>query len=126
MQGDLSRRLQQRGVGDEFDQLADALNAMPARIEILMEGLKQVSNDIGYDLRTPLSRLRERLEALQRQNPSVAGHELVVDTSIRDARGDTRDLQCDSAHCRDRRDHADITFFRRGPLKSACDGPRSL
>jgi signal transduction histidine kinase len=84
MAGDLSRRVPSRGVGDEFDQLADTLNAMLARIEALMEGLKQVSNDVAHELRTPLSRLRQRFEAVQRGTPSPADYESLVDQSTRD------------------------------------------
>jgi signal transduction histidine kinase len=85
MAGDLSQRIPSRGVGDEFDQLAEALNSMIARIEGLMGGLRQVSNDIAHDLRTPLSRLRQRLEVVRRASPSIADYETLVDSSIRDA-----------------------------------------
>ncbi|MEP9827882.1 histidine kinase dimerization/phospho-acceptor domain-containing protein, partial [Staphylococcus aureus] len=50
---------------DEIDRLAHTYNRMLDRIGGLMESLKQVSNDIAHDLRTPLTRLRQRLEALQ-------------------------------------------------------------
>ena len=63
MDGDLSNRVPTRGGEDEMDQLAINLNAMLDRIQGLMENLKQVSDDIAHDLRTPLSRLRHRLEA---------------------------------------------------------------
>jgi signal transduction histidine kinase len=83
-QGDLGKRIASRGVGDEFDQLAEALNAMVARIAGLMEGLQQVSNDIAHDLRTPLSRLRQRLEAARRAEPGLAGYEALVERAIAD------------------------------------------
>ena len=82
--GDLSQRIPGRGAGDEFDQLADALNTMVARIETLMLGLKQVSNDVAHDLRTPLSRLRQRLEATLRGDPSVEEYRALVGRSIGD------------------------------------------
>jgi signal transduction histidine kinase len=63
MEGDLSKRVPTRGGGDEMEQLAVNLNAMLDRIQALMESLKQVSDDIAHDLKTPLSRLRHRLEA---------------------------------------------------------------
>ncbi|MGD9915708.1 MAG: ATP-binding protein [Rhizobiaceae bacterium] len=63
MGGDLSGRLPVTGVGDEFDRLAENLNAMLARIADLNEGLKQVSDNIAHDLKTPLTRLRNRAEA---------------------------------------------------------------
>lgn len=62
MDGDFSKRVPMRGGGDEMEQLAVNLNAMLDRIQVLMESLKQVSDDIAHDLRTPLSRLRHRLE----------------------------------------------------------------
>lgn len=65
MKGDLSRRIPTRGSGDDFDQLAENLNAMLAQIEVLMEGVRHVSNNIAHDLRTPLTRLRNRLENMQ-------------------------------------------------------------
>jgi signal transduction histidine kinase len=60
--GDLSRRLEVTGTGDEFDRLADSLNTMLDRIERLMAGLKQVSDNIAHDLKTPLTRMRNRVE----------------------------------------------------------------
>ncbi|ESY97737.1 ATP-binding protein [Mesorhizobium sp. LNHC209A00] len=63
MGGDLSGRLPVTGTGDEFDRLSENLNAMLARIATLNEGLKQVSDNIAHDLKTPLTRLRNRAEA---------------------------------------------------------------
>jgi signal transduction histidine kinase len=63
MAGDLSGRLEVAGNGDEFDRLAQSLNAMLDRIEHLLYGLKDVSDNIAHDLKTPLTRLRTRVEA---------------------------------------------------------------
>ncbi|MBZ9772138.1 sensor histidine kinase [Mesorhizobium sp. CO1-1-8] len=63
MGGDLSGRLPVTGVGDEFDRLSENLNAMLARIATLNDGLKQASDNIAHDLKTPLTRLRNRAEA---------------------------------------------------------------
>ena len=60
--GDLSHRVPVRGAGDDLGHLATTFNRMLDRIQALMESLKQVSNDIAHDLRTPLTRLRTRLE----------------------------------------------------------------
>ena len=60
--GDLSRRVRIAGTGDEFDLLAGAVNDMLDRILRLMDGVKQVSNAIAHDLRTPIARARTRLE----------------------------------------------------------------
>jgi signal transduction histidine kinase len=61
--GDLARRVPLRGSDDDLDRLAMTINRMLDRIEGLMESLKQVSSDIAHDMRTPLTRLRQRLEA---------------------------------------------------------------
>ena len=60
--GDLSRRVPLTGADDEFDQLARIFNGMLDRIGGLMEGVRQVSNAIAHDLRTPIARTRARLE----------------------------------------------------------------
>jgi signal transduction histidine kinase len=60
--GDLSRRVPLSGADDDFDRLAETLNAMLDRIGVLMQGVREVSNAIAHDLRTPLARLRGRLE----------------------------------------------------------------
>lgn len=66
MAGDLSQRLPQGRSGDEFDRLSGSLNAMLGRIEKLNEGLRQVSDNIAHDLKTPLTRLRNKAtEALE-------------------------------------------------------------
>jgi signal transduction histidine kinase len=62
MAGDLSERLPVGRSGDELDRLAGNLNAMLERIEALMRGLKEVSDNIAHDLKTPLTRLRNRAE----------------------------------------------------------------
>jgi signal transduction histidine kinase len=63
MAGDIARRLPVSGSGDELDRLANSLNAMLERIGVLMQGLREVSDNIAHDLRTPLTRLRSHAEA---------------------------------------------------------------
>jgi signal transduction histidine kinase len=82
--GDLQRRIPDRGSGDEFDHLAASLNAMLNRIQKLMEDLRQVSNDIAHDLRTPLTRLRQRLELAQRRGGTALETGAVLDEALRD------------------------------------------
>jgi signal transduction histidine kinase len=65
--GNLQRRLPLTGSADEFDHLATSLNTMLDRIQALMDGMRQVSTDIAHDLRTPLSRLRHRIELALRK-----------------------------------------------------------
>ena len=69
MAGDLSRRIKRYGRDDELDRVTDDLNAMLARMQVLVENLSQVTNDVAHDLRSPLTWLRERLE-LARNNPA--------------------------------------------------------
>lgn len=65
--GDLTHRVRVSGRGDEFDRLAEAINDMLDRIARLMDGVREVSNAIAHDLRTPITRARMRLE-------DAAGH----------------------------------------------------
>lgn len=65
MAGDMARRMPTRGNDDELDSLASTLNQMLDRINELMTGVKQVSDNIAHDMRTPLSRLRTTLESAQ-------------------------------------------------------------
>ncbi|NKC14712.1 MAG: HAMP domain-containing protein [Gammaproteobacteria bacterium] len=65
MAGDLGLRVPTSGSGDDFDQLAGNLNAMLDEIETLMASVRDVSDNVAHDLRTPLTRLRHRLETLK-------------------------------------------------------------
>jgi len=67
--GDFSRRVPTQGSSDEFDQLARTVNAMLEQIERLVEGVRNASNVVAHDLRTPLAELRTRLEVLLRARP---------------------------------------------------------
>ena len=62
MAGNLSDRVPRRGTNDEFDQLAGNLNGMLDQIQRLMAGMREVSDNVAHDLKTPLARLRARLE----------------------------------------------------------------
>jgi signal transduction histidine kinase len=83
--GDLSRRIERTGSGDDFDHLSATLNAMLDRIAGLMENLRQVSNDIAHDLRTPLSRLRQDLEEAQKRDLSASDFKRVIDGAVAEA-----------------------------------------
>ncbi len=82
MTGDLGQRVALRGTDDEFDHLSASLNAMLDRIQELMLGLQQVSSDIAHDLRTPLTRLRQRLELARRREHTVKGLHDALDDAI--------------------------------------------
>jgi len=69
--GDLARRLPTDGSGDEFDRLAHSVNAMLDEINRLHGGLQEVSQNIAHDLKTPLTRLRNRLEEAMRSPPAA-------------------------------------------------------
>jgi signal transduction histidine kinase len=80
MEGDLAGRLALTGSNDEFDRLAENLNTMLDRIGDLMEGIRQVSNNIAHDLRTPLTRLRNNAEEALRVGRTVEdGRNALVD-----------------------------------------------
>jgi len=85
IRGDHADRIRTGGTGDELDQLGANLNDMLDRLQASMEGLKQVSNDIAHDLRTPLSRLKQRLEAARQEAESTQDYALAVDEALEDA-----------------------------------------
>jgi signal transduction histidine kinase len=82
MAGDHSRRLPVRGTDDEFDHLTASLNAMLDRVESSIEATRQISNDIAHDLRTPLTRLRQRLELARGRARSVDELRAAMDRGI--------------------------------------------
>jgi signal transduction histidine kinase len=84
MHGDLTERIRTTGTGDELDELGQNLNDMLDRLRDLMEGLKQVSNDIAHDLRTPLSRLKQHLEAAREEARSVEDYEEAIGLALRE------------------------------------------
>lgn len=83
--GDLSGRLPVSGSGDEFDRLAVGLNDMLTKIAELMKGLKEVSDNIAHDLKTPLTRLRNRLEAALADPTDADGHRRALEAAIEDS-----------------------------------------
>ncbi len=87
MEGDLSARIPVRGNNDEIDQLVVGLNAMLDRIQQLMDGLRQVTSDIAHDLRTPLGRLRQRLEDARERATTTGEYETATEAAIAEADG---------------------------------------
>ncbi len=81
MQSDLGKRIPLRGTRDEWDRLAQNLNLMLDRIETLMGEVKQATDNVAHDLRTPLTRMRGRLEkASGRSRDSENDQALIGDT----------------------------------------------
>ena len=72
VRGDLSRRMAAPSTRDEFDQLARTINGMLDQIQLLVEGARNTSDAVAHDLRTPLTELRNRLEAIVLDRPQTA------------------------------------------------------
>ena len=87
MAGDLSGRLPVGRSGDELDRLAQNLNAMLERIEALMMGLKEVSDNIAHDLKTPLTRLRNRAEEALARSGTEAEYRSALERTIEESDG---------------------------------------
>jgi signal transduction histidine kinase len=87
IEGDLSRRLAITGADDEIDRLAGTTNAMLDRINELMAGLKEVSDNIAHDLKTPLTRLRNRVEETLRTAQGEAEYRAALEATIEESDG---------------------------------------
>lgn len=82
--GQLSERIPMHGGGDEWDRLAGAINDMLNRIALLLENLQQVSSDVAHDLRSPLTRLRNRLEAAHSGSTTAGEYAAAVSRALED------------------------------------------
>ncbi len=82
--GDMSRRMTLSGRGDELDEVAEAINEMLDRIARLMDGVKQVSNAIAHDLRTPITRARTQLEYAALHAPDEAALRSAIENGVSD------------------------------------------
>ncbi|MEO0620467.1 MAG: HAMP domain-containing sensor histidine kinase [Pseudomonadota bacterium] len=85
MAGNLSERIPVNGSGDELDRLSDNLNAMLERIELLMSGMREVSDNIAHDLKTPLNRLRNRVEGALREGGGAQTYRTALEETIDEA-----------------------------------------
>ena len=85
MAGDLSGRLPTAGSDDELDRLAVNLNVMLERIEALMRGFKEVSDNIAHDLKTPLTRLRNRAEEALRSAKDESDYRAALEGTIEES-----------------------------------------
>jgi signal transduction histidine kinase len=88
MTGDLTHRIATSGSNDEFDRLSDALNAMLEEIRRLMSSMRTVTDNIAHDLRSPLTRMKGRLEMVLREVPDADAQRLAIERTI----GDTDQL----------------------------------
>ena len=99
IEGDCARRIPLRGTGDDFDRLAGTLNRMLDRIAVLMDALRQVSSDVAHDLRTPLTRLYQHLEAARTRAEFEHGASSLDRRRDRRGAGTPRYLLGLAAHC---------------------------
>ena len=86
MAGHLSRRIPPDPTGDDIEQLAERFNLMLDEFEKLLDGVRRVSDNIAHDLRTPLARLRARLEQLRQPQNEEARHD-IAEAAVDDAEG---------------------------------------
>lgn len=84
MQGRLGHRLETSRSGDELDTLSQTINGMLEQIEHLINGVRNVSNSIAHDLRTPLAELRSRLEELSLTRPAPGETFVEIDAALAD------------------------------------------
>jgi len=85
--GDMTKRIPIEDRDDELSRLAHNINRMLDRNEALMTGLRQVSDDIAHDLRTPLGRLRQKLDRAYRQESSIDGFKAALVKAIQETDG---------------------------------------
>ena len=121
MHGDLTERLPIAGTGDELDRLAGNLNAMLERIEALMYGLKEVSDNIAHDLKTPLTRLRNRCEEALRTAEDESQYRAALESTIEESDALIRTFnallmiaRAESGHARDDMSDFDAAEVARG------------
>jgi signal transduction histidine kinase len=121
MDGDLAGRLPVAGTGDELDRLATNLNAMLERIEALMHGLKEVSDNIAHDLKTPLTRLRNRCEEALRVAEDESQYRAALESTIEESEALIRTFnallmiaRAESGQARDGMTECDAAEIARG------------
>lgn len=121
MDGNLGGRLPVAGSNDELDRLAVNLNAMLERIEALMGGLKEVSDNIAHDLKTPLTRLHNRCEEALRTAKTEGEYRAALESTIEESESLIRTFnallmiaRAESGQARDNMSEFDATEVARG------------
>lgn len=115
--GDLTRRIPTDPTGDDIEQLVENLNGMLDELEKLVDGVRRVSDNIAHDLRTPLARLKNRLESLQQVEESQ-NRRGIVDQAVAEADGllDTFNSLLRIARIESGRRRQAFTTVNLGPL----------
>lgn len=85
MAGDISQRVERRGGGEEFDRLAAGINAALDEIETLVGSLRTVTDNVAHDLRTPLHRLRSRIDVALLGEPDAEAYRRTLEETMADA-----------------------------------------
>ncbi len=85
MSGNLSERIPVTKRNDEYDRLATSLNNMLDRIELLMIGLKEVTDNVAHDLKTPLTRMRNKAEAALRKGANAKDRIKALEDNIKES-----------------------------------------
>lgn len=85
MAGDISQRVERRGGGEEFDRLAGGINAALDEIETLVGSLRTVTDNVAHDLRTPLQRLRSRIDIALLGEPDLEAYRRTLEETLADA-----------------------------------------
>jgi signal transduction histidine kinase len=85
LRGDISQRIPVRGTGDELDVLSRNLNNMLDRIELLMRGMREVTDNVAHDLRKPITRLKSRIEVTLMGSPDTDAYRETLERTITEA-----------------------------------------
>lgn len=85
MAGDITQRVPRGRSGDEFDQLADGVNAALDQIEALLQSMRTVTDNVAHDLRTPLHRLRSRIDVALLGEPDLDAYRRTLEETMADA-----------------------------------------
>jgi signal transduction histidine kinase len=80
--GNLKARVETGGKDDDIARISGSINDALRQLESLVDGMKQISSDIAHDLKTPIGRVRQKLETARRTAKSVADYQQSVDETV--------------------------------------------